>query len=262
MMQSTRNDIDRAVQLRRVTAAMLRDRSPQDRDRILQRHLALVRGARWNAAINRRVTARLLEVGRKRRGEAPIMLDDPLIDSIQVVTAAFERWNVPYAITGSVASSVHGEPWTSEDIDFVVQMSPEQVAKVVSALGERFYLNADGWLEEACRHGFVNLIDQKTGLKIDISMLSPSPFHDAIFRRRTITDLGGAPVQFQIVSPEDIILMKLEWRRDSRSSKQWENALSVARAQGARMDWRYLFEQARALDIVADLEQLRDEAGI
>ena len=61
---------------------------------------------------------------------------------------------------------------------------------------------------------------------------------------------------------EDIILMKLLWRRDTRSTKQWENALSVARVKGARMDWKYLFEQARTLDIEEDLIALRDEAGI
>ena len=49
---------------------------------------------------------------------------------------------------------------------------------------------------------------------------------------------------------------------DTRSTKQWENALSVARIKGARMDWKYLFEKARQLGIDGNLNQLRDEAGI
>ena len=64
------------------------------------------------------------------------------------------------------------------------------------------------------------------------------------------------------VTPEDIILMKLLWRRDSTSEKQWRDALSVARVKGARMDWKYLFEQAKRLGIEEDLITLRDEAGI
>ena len=56
--------------------------------------------------------------------------------------------------------------------------------------------------------------------------------------------------------------MKLVWRQDSRSEKQWKNALSVARVRGVTLDWKYLFEQARELKIEDDLVKLRDEAGI
>ncbi|MCH7793471.1 MAG: hypothetical protein IID31_14475 [Planctomycetes bacterium] len=56
--------------------------------------------------------------------------------------------------------------------------------------------------------------------------------------------------------------MKLLWRKDSRSQKQWENALSVVRVRGARLDWKYLFEQARELDLVEDLTALRDEGCV
>jgi len=65
-----------------------------------------------------------------------------------------------------------------------------------------------------------------------------------------------------VVTAEDIILMKLLWRRESRSEKQWSNALSVARVKRARLDWKYLWEQARSLGIEDDLVKLRDEAGI
>jgi hypothetical protein len=64
------------------------------------------------------------------------------------------------------------------------------------------------------------------------------------------------------VTPEDIILMKLLWRRESRSEKQWRDALGVAKVQGTRMDWNYLWDQAEHLQIKHDLTQLRDEAGI
>jgi len=74
--------------------------------------------------------------------------------------------------------------------------------------------------------------------------------------------IGGSETQFWFVTQEDIILMKLLWRKDTRSTKQWENALSVARVKGTRMDWAYLFDKARDLDIEDDLTLLRDEAGI
>ena len=90
----------------------------------------------------------------------------------------------------------------------------------------------------------------------------PDPFFDSVFARRVMQKYGPAGPSFYTVTAEDIILMKLLWRKDTRSTKQWENALSVARVQGARMDWKYLFEQARNLGIEDDLIKLRDEAGI
>ena len=67
---------------------------------------------------------------------------------------------------------------------------------------------------------------------------------------------------YYVVSPEDVILMKLEWRRESKSGKQWENALSVARAIGDRLDWRYLNEWASKLKVTDQLAALRVEVGL
>ena len=81
-------------------------------------------------------------------------------------------------------------------------------------------------------------------------------------RRRMRERIGPDSLEFWFVTPEDIILMKLLWRKDTQSAKQWENALSVAKYKGTRMDWKYLFEQAKALGIEPDLIKLRDDAGI
>lgn len=67
---------------------------------------------------------------------------------------------------------------------------------------------------------------------------------------------------FFVVTPEDVILMKLLWRRETRSQKQWRDALGVAKVKGACMDWTYLWEQAETLRLEDDLLRLRDEAGI
>jgi hypothetical protein len=64
------------------------------------------------------------------------------------------------------------------------------------------------------------------------------------------------------VTSEDIILMKLWWRRDSRSAKQWANALAVARIKGHQLDWAYLRKWAQNLGVAEDLNQLAQEAGI
>lgn len=44
--------------------------------------------------------------------------------------------------------------------------------------------------------------------------------------------------------------------------KQWECVLNVAQRKTARMDWKYLSEQAGSLGIERDLIKFRNEAGI
>lgn len=181
---------------------------------------------------------------------------------ISLVTSALDQAGIEYAITGSVASSLHGEPVTTQDVDIVLRMTVAQAKSLAGSLPQRFYRNSDSILEIAQKGGMANLIDMETTFKVDLSVVALDAFHSSVFQRKqTLSFEVGGP-DFNIVSPEDIILMKLHWRKDSQSTKQWADALGVARIRGARMDWKYLFEQAKSLGLEQDLIKLRDEAGI
>ena len=191
-----------------------------------------------------------------------MMSEDPFTDIIALTVEKIDEVGIPYAITGSIASGLHGEPVSSQDVDFVLRMTPEQARRLAASLPRRIYCNAERLEAIARNGGMVNLIDPDTGIKIDLSVMPQDPFSDAIFARRLSMKYGPDGPEFDTVSAEDIILMKLVWRKDSRSTKQWENALSVVRAKGATLDWKYLFEQSRRLDIEDDLISLRDEGGV
>ncbi len=189
-------------------------------------------------------------------------MDDALIDMLTVVCDGLERLSIRYAVRGSVASSVHGEPFSSLDADLIVLASAGDAARLSAELSPRFYAPEDMLTEGARSCSFVNVVDNRTSLKVDLSLIGSNSFLKLALERRMRTRIGSHPREFWFVTLEDVILMKLLWRKDTQSAKQWENALSVARVQGARMDWKYLFEQARALGIEDDLVKLRDEAGI
>lgn len=190
------------------------------------------------------------------------MSDDPFVDLIDVTVGELMKVGIDYAVTGSVVSGIHGEPVTSYDVDIIVQMNESQAARLAHALPQRFYRSEDSLVEAARTFGMANLIDADTGLKVDLSCMRPTKYREAIFSRRVKASLGPGTPEFDAVSPEDIVLMKLLWRKETRSQKQWENALSVVRVKGVSLEWKYLFEQARNLDIEDDLTRLRDEAGI
>ncbi|GIK16069.1 MAG: hypothetical protein BroJett003_10330 [Planctomycetota bacterium] len=188
-------------------------------------------------------------------------MNDPLIAEVLAeVVPTLEAEGIEYAVTGSVASSIYGEPAASFDVDIIVRMTPEQARRIAQRFPSRFYRDAEAIAEAAVSHGMTNLIDMKTGLKVDLSVMPAGAWRDDILRRRSLMRSEPHSRTFYIVSPEDIILMKLDWRRDSGSHKQWDNALSVARTLGARLDWGYLHAQASNLGLSSDLDRLRREA--
>jgi len=190
------------------------------------------------------------------------MTDDPFIEVIGQTVGTLDRLGIVYAITGSIASGVYGEPIVSQDVDFGIRVTEIQAARLADELPHRFYRNRESLIEIARRGGMANLIDAGSGWKVDLSVLPRTPFYDAVLSRRIQIPFGpGSPIFF-VVSPEDIILMKLLWRKESRSEKQWANALSVARTGRATLDWEYLFRQASTVGIVADLVSLRNEAAV
>ena len=191
-----------------------------------------------------------------------IAMEDTLVETLEAAVRALEAAGVVYAVTGSIASSVHSEPLMSEDVDLIVHASVEQARAVARALSPRFYAPEDMLVSAAEKHSFTNVVDNRTSLKVDFSFVPSAGYLGAALARRVKQRIGMGMPEFWFVTAEDVILMKLVWRKDTRSAKQWDNALSVARVKGARMDWKYLFEQAKKLGVEEDLERLRDEAGI
>ena len=190
------------------------------------------------------------------------MSTNPIYEILELVVNALTGAEIEYAVTGSVASGLYGEPVTTQDVDIIVRMTESQARRLARSLPPRLYRNEESLAEAARKGGLVNVIDMDTGFKVDVSVVLLTPFHRSVFERRRGLAFESGGIEIDVVSPEDIILMKLVWRKESQSAKQWENALSVAQIRGARMDWEYLFEQARELGIEDDLVKLRDEAGI
>jgi len=55
-----------------------------------------------------------------------------------------EKLNIPYFITGAVASIAYGEPRLTNDIDIVADVKDEHIAQLKDCFPEReFYLDPD-----------------------------------------------------------------------------------------------------------------------
>ncbi len=184
----------------------------------------------------------------------------PQQELLIAVVRALEDAGVPYMLTGSLVSSLYGEPRATHDFDIVVALGADRLRALSESLSALDgYADAEG-MRRALRDGTMfNYIDHGTGLKVDFWMLRGDPYEEACFARRRTEILFGASVR--VASPEDIILSKLRWaRRSGGSEKQFVDALRVFEVQRAALDLAYVERWAGALGIEADWARLQREA--
>jgi hypothetical protein len=82
-------------------------------------------------------------------------------------------------------------------------------------------------------------------------------------QRRVRIVVPGAPEGIWVTSAEDQVLRKLDWFRQSGSTSDrlWRDVVGILRVHGAEFDPEYLSESALALDLSAELDEARRQAG-
>lgn len=164
-----------------------------------------------------------------------------VLRTIGRVAAVLEQLGVPWAIGGSLSSSLHGEPRSTNDIDFVAVLRIEHARAFVTALGDQFYADADVVIDAIRRRASFNVIDDETVVKIDVFVPPPGPIGTGQLDRRRRIALAP-DLDVWVLGPEDIVLQKLRWYElgGSTSDRQWRDVIEVLRVQGEGLDLEYL----------------------
>ncbi len=175
---------------------------------------------------------------------------------VPVLTAA----GIDYMVTGSIASSMQGEPRSTHDIDLVVVMPATAARTLVEAFPPPdYYLSEEAILEALRQQSMFNLLCLTDGEKVDFWMLTDDPFDQSRFARKRVEQILG--LQLNVSAPEDTILVKLRWAQLSGGSeKQFTDALRVYEVQGINLDLDYLNHWASRLGIVDLWQRVRSEA--
>lgn len=183
---------------------------------------------------------------------APDSLPEP-IGVAGLVAAHLARIGVLYVIGGSFASSVHGEPRSTNDIDMVVDLRAVDIDAFIDAMSSEWYVSRDAVVEAVRAGGTFNVIHMPTAVKVDIFVAGLDAFDRARLQRRVPVAFssGAKPVTLFVDTAEDTILRKLEWYRrgGETSERQWRDVSGIVNAQSARLDRSHLREWAVKLGI-------------
>jgi hypothetical protein len=173
-----------------------------------------------------------------------------LADVLRRVVDALKAAKVPFMIAGSLASTTHGLPRTTQDLDVVID--PLDLAALESLVREfppaAYYADIDAARDAFRRRAMFNVVDHASGWKIDFILRKDRPYSREEFARRRPVSLLGVDVF--MASPEDTILSKLEWSRISGGSeRQRRDVAGIVAALGEELDRPYLELWASVLGV-------------
>ena len=174
----------------------------------------------------------------------------PFAEAVAALTSVLDQLGIAYLVGGSVASLVHGEVRTTQDVDLVVDLAPQRLGPLAAALQAQFL--ADAELLRVCLRQRIasNIVHRSTGLKLDLFPLRDRPFSREEFARAVRVEIApGCGVR--VATAEDCALTKLEWFRKGGevSERQWQDVVSILAAMGHQLDTAYLDRWALELRV-------------
>lgn len=157
-------------------------------------------------------------------------------------------------LSGSTAVGVYAVPRMTRDLDIIVALEPQDSDRFAQLFADDFYCDADAVRRSVSTRGIVNMIHLARVVKVDVIIRNDTPYRRLEFERRRRACIDGTDIW--VVSPEDLILSKLAWAKDSRSEIQLGDARTLLRVV-PDLDGTYLDHWAGELSVRVLLDELR-----
>ncbi len=178
---------------------------------------------------------------------------------LAAVLEMLERFGVAYMVTGSLASTFHGEPRATRNLDLAIDPDIASLSRLLDELVRNdFYVDRDVALTALQGRGQFNAITPDA-CKVDFIIRRDRSFSIEEFGRRQRADLLGRPGY--VARAEDTILAKLEWAATTGSERQLRDVAGMVAVGGDDLDWSYLRGWIGRLGLDAVWRQSQDDVS-
>jgi hypothetical protein len=179
-----------------------------------------------------------------------------LEDLLSHLAPALDRARMPYMLTGSVASSAHGIPRSTLDLDIVIAPTREQVYALIQQFASsQYYADEQQALQALANRSQFNIIDLSSGWKMDFIIAEESEYGRTALQRRRAIQVGERAVYF--ASPEDVLIAKLRWAKLGGSDRQLQDAAGIVSTQGDKLNVGYVEHWVRELSLDSQWQAVR-----
>ena len=168
------------------------------------------------------------------------------LEVLKEVARRLDGIGIAYMITGSTAANFYAVPRMTRDIDIVVELSERDIGKFILAFEKDHYLEPETVREAVKNKGMFNLIHDQYIIKVDFVVRKDTPYRRREFSRKKKISVDGE--NLYIVAPEDLILSKLVWAKDSKSEIQLRDVQNLLQSVKG-LDRRYLARWGKQLGV-------------
>ena len=178
---------------------------------------------------------------------------NPEWETLKATVEILESLGMRYMLTGSLAKIYYSVPRMTRDIDIVIELEESDVAGLVAAFRGSYYIDSDTVSEALGRRSMFNVVHSKYLVKVDFIVRKGDTFRSLEFQRRKQVNLGE--LILWIVSPEDLIISKLFWAKDSLSELQLGDVRDLLKSVRG-LDRAYIEEWVEKLGLRHVFERL------
>ena len=161
-------------------------------------------------------------------------------EELEVLKAVAQRLAdamIPYMVTGSMAVNFYAVPRMTRNIDLVIELRETDVDRFVELFQQDFYIEKEAVEQAVKSQSVCNLIHSAFLIKVDVVIRKDSEYRRTEFARRKAVQIEEQ--EMFLVAPEDLILSKLEWAKESCSEVQLKDVRNLFEAL-PELDHAYL----------------------
>ena len=140
-----------------------------------------------------------------------------ILDLLQRVCKSLDENNIPYMVSGSIALNIYAIPRMTRDIDIVVELSENRIDEFLN-LFPNSYFNKEAIKDAIKSKGMFNIIDHKTGFKMDFIIHKETEYFNLAFNKRQ--RINALDTELWVISLDDLIIAKFIWAQQTKSEKQ------------------------------------------
>jgi hypothetical protein len=164
-----------------------------------------------------------------------------------------------YIVTGAAASIMYGEPRLTNDINIVMEIENKDVDRLIEDFpsSEYYVPPKEIILIEKGRpeRGHINLIDHATGFKADIFFVGFSKLSKWALDNFRKYEFCGTEIR--LAPPEYVIVMKLEYFRESGHQKHLIDIEAILNSSAAIIDFEILNRFIAELSLEKEWKMVR-----
>jgi len=176
-------------------------------------------------------------------------------EAVYALLQILNERDIQYMLVGSFSSNAYGEPRSTKDADFVINIENKSRQDFLDSLPTEFVIDQQISFETIGGSTRQILMIPSIPFEIELFDLSEDKFDQARFKRKVSTKLEKH--QVWLPTPEDVIIQKLRWAKSGSRDKDFLDALGILRVRKQNLDWQYIESWCVKLDLDSILKELR-----